>query len=245
MLKLVFGCDYEMSSAYSHNCAINVFDYDGEKWNLLCWDYMNRFDPSQLKDDEKVLFLVRHGQSEANLMDAYGGQYDWKLTPKGIKDAENIRPILAYHQFDKVYCSDLSRAICTQQTALPGRAAVITPLVREIDEGDLVGTGIKDSIEKYGNDFRIRRDYTQFIGESAPAMRKRIEEFLQIVEKDNSQVSIVFAHNGTMNTMLEIAMNADYDRTALESVNCGIHIFMFSNKKWRLVAWNYMYSITE
>jgi hypothetical protein len=43
--------------------------------------------------------------------------------------------------------------------------------------------------------------------------------------------------------MIEIAVKGDYDRTALESVNCGIHIFKFDGRNWRLVCWNYMYKL--
>ena len=194
---------------------------------------------------EKILFLVRHGQSEANILDVFGSQYDYKLTSQGIEEAESIRDTLAMHSYDKVYTSDLSRAINTQKIALPKRDATITPLVREIDEGNLVGTSIKAAAQKYGRDFMIKRDYTDFDGESAAAMQKRIREFLRLVENSNDKTTIVFAHNGTINTMLEIAVKGDYDRTALESVNCGIHIFKYDGCDWRLINWNYMYKITN
>ena len=243
MMRLVFGCDYDYNSVFSHNCAINVFEFDGRQWNLLCWDYMRRFDPQSVGKDEKTLFLVRHGQSEANIQDVFGGQHDYKLTPRGIKEAESIRNTLALHTYDKVYCSDLSRAVTTQKLALPDYEPEITPLVREIDEGNLTGTSISEAAAKYGRDFMIKRDYADFDGETAFEMKERILGFLKLVEQSEHKTSVVIAHNGTINTMLEIAVKADYDRTALESSNCGIHIFKFDGQDWRLVCWNYMYKI--
>ena len=244
MMRLVLGCEYDYHSVFSHNCAIHVFEFNGKQWNLICWDYMNKFDADSVGEGKKVLFLVRHGQSEANIQDVFGGQHDYKLTEQGIKEAESIRDTLALHTFEKVYCSDLSRAVNTQKLALPGYDAETTPLIREIDEGNLVGTSITEAAAKYGREFMVRRDYTDFDGESAPMMKARIEKFLSKVEASDSKVSIAFAHNGTINTMLEIVTKSDYDRTALESANCGIHIFKFDGQGWILTCWNYMYSLT-
>jgi len=243
MLRLIFGCEYDYNSVFSHNCAINVFEYSDGKWRLLCWDYMKPFDEGSIKPDEKVLFMVRHGQSEANIKGVFGGQFDYPLTPRGISEAESIRTTLALHRYDKVYCSDLSRAVTTQKIALPEYEPEITPLVREIDEGDLVGTSISEAGKKYGEEFMIRRDYRDHNGESAPQMKKRIEKFLRLVEQSDHKISIAIAHNGTINTMLEIAVKGDYDRTVLETTNCGIHIFRFDGRDWRLICWNYMYRI--
>ena len=86
------------------------------------------------------VFFVRHGQSIANLQKIYAGQSDVPLTEKGREEAAAIAPILASISFDRVYSSDLSRAIETQQIALPGvEADARSPLIREYDVGDIVG----------------------------------------------------------------------------------------------------------
>jgi len=69
------------------------------------------------------LYLVRHGQSEANEQGVYAGQLDSNLNQRGIIDAralgersELLRPLLlskpqkhdhSYLFFDRVYSSDL------------------------------------------------------------------------------------------------------------------------------------------
>ena len=85
------------------------------------------------------LFLVRHGQTVTNLEQRWTGQMDVALTELGRQEAESIRPILEKFTFDKVFSSDLSRAVITQQLALPGYTAAQTPLLREFDVGTLAG----------------------------------------------------------------------------------------------------------
>ena len=85
------------------------------------------------------LFLVRHGQTTANVDKIYAGQTDVMLTEAGREQAMAIRPILENFQFDKVYTSDLTRAMDTQALALPFEDPIRTPLLREIDVGGATG----------------------------------------------------------------------------------------------------------
>ena len=86
-----------------------------------------------------ILFLVRHGQSVANVTKIYSGHNDVPLTEEGRAQAVALRPVLSELTFDRVYSSDLSRAIDTQLLALPGVEGIRTPLLREIDVGRAAG----------------------------------------------------------------------------------------------------------
>lgn len=84
------------------------------------------------------LFMVRHGQTRANLERFfYGPNDDFPLTPLGQEQAKSIRPILENISFDRVYSSDYLRAIQTQQLALPGVEGIRLPILREMKSGDL------------------------------------------------------------------------------------------------------------
>lgn len=64
----------------------------------------------------KKLYIVRHGQSEANLATKWAGQMDVSLTSKGEKQAEIAAKKLqndAYADIEKIYCSSLKRAYDT------------------------------------------------------------------------------------------------------------------------------------
>lgn len=186
------------------------------------------------------LFLIRHGQTTANLEQFYAGQSDVPLTDRGRREAENIRPILEKFSFDRVYSSDLSRAIGTQKLALPGYTAETTPLLREFDMGTLVGQPFGTALQKMDPAARRARDYTVFGGESGEMVCARLRKFLDSLVADPCDCAAAFVHNGIMGCMLQLVLQAQVDIRAVRTPNCAIHVFDHDGNKWRLLAWNYM-----
>lgn len=188
------------------------------------------------------LFMIRHGQTTANAERILAGQADVPLTELGKQQAEAIRPILAKFQFDRVYSSDLSRAIDTQRLAIPGVEGIRTPLLREIDVGTLVNKGIDEVRQMLGGKSPavIPGQYLDFGGESAQMVSDRLRSFLEILEQDPCENVAAFAHNGVLGVMLQTILNGEIDRTRAYSANCAIHVFEFTKGTWRLLAWNYM-----
>ena len=88
-----------------------------------------------------LLYVIRHGESETNLSH-WTGWNDVNLTDKGRQDAARAGEMLKGIDFDAIYASDLTRALNTAQIALPGCQPKITPLLREINVGDLAGNPI-------------------------------------------------------------------------------------------------------
>lgn len=193
------------------------------------------------------LFLIRHGQTTANLDMVYAGQTDVPLTDLGRQQAEAIRPILAPVSFDKIYSSDLSRAIDTQRLAIPGAEGIRTPLLREYDVGSLVGVDFARGRQLFAQaqtDSSLMRDYSLFGGESPRMVCDRIREFLSMLEAESCENVAAFVHNGIMNSMLRIVLGTEFDTAAVKSQNCAINIFEFDGTRWRLFAWNYMGGIS-
>ena len=188
------------------------------------------------------LFLVRHGQSLANAERYYAGQGDAPLTELGRQQAMGIRDVLKGISFDRVYSSDLSRAIDTQKLALPGAKDVIrTPLIREIHVGELQNSPIAEANQRAKEKGVVLRGdgYAAFGGESVSMMQERVREFLHMLEEDPCDCVAVFAHNGVLTVTLQIVLGVEIDRAAVFSQNCAIHVFEFVDGKWKLLAWNY------
>ena len=188
------------------------------------------------------LYLVRHGQSERNVgKKIYTGQTDVNLTEVGVEQAQAIRPILAPISFDRVYSSDLIRAIRTQENALPFPNPVRTPLIREYDVGELAGKAVDEIVQKYGNDHGKRRDYTGFGGENNAMVDARVGAFLKELEENPAENVAAFTHNGTLVSFLRHVLKADViSPNAAASNNCAIHVMEYDGKAWKLLAWNYM-----
>ena len=187
------------------------------------------------------LFLIRHGQTTANLTSIYAGQTDVPLTDLGRQQAEAIRPILASTSFDKVFSSDLHRAIDTQQLALPGAEGIRTPLLREYDVGTLVGMSFDRGRQLFAQaqSKSLTRDYSLFGGESPLMVRDRVCKFLALLEAEPCEAVAAFVHNGIMNTMLRIVLGTDFDTAGIKSQNCAIHVFEYDGTRWKLLVWNY------
>lgn len=182
------------------------------------------------------LFMIRHGQTVTNLGKIYTGHMDAPLTPLGCTQAEELRPVLSQFHFDKVYSSDLSRAVLTQKLALPDVQGIQTPLLREFDVGSLSGLTFQEAAARYGT----VRDYHPFGGESSEMVSERIRKFLSMLEAEPQDYVAAFVHGGLIKCMLQIVLEADFTKRNVITDNCTIAVFEYNGDKWQLLAWNYM-----
>ncbi|MBH41421.1 MAG: hypothetical protein CL685_01775 [Candidatus Magasanikbacteria bacterium] len=65
-----------------------------------------------------TITLIRHGQTEWNLLKKLQGQRNSPLTKKGVEEAKKLHRITSKEHYDAIYCSDLGRARQTAQYAL-------------------------------------------------------------------------------------------------------------------------------
>ena len=92
------------------------------------------------------LYLIRHGESEANKIDAFAGHSQFNLTEQGRAQAQKAAEYLSTLQVDAIYSSDLPRAY---QTAEPtakrlGMEIITSKQLREIDAGEWEGRTFND-----------------------------------------------------------------------------------------------------
>jgi 2,3-bisphosphoglycerate-dependent phosphoglycerate mutase len=106
---------------------------------------------------DRLLVLLRHGQSEWNLKNLFTGWKDPDLTPQGVAEAKAAGRSLraAGVGFDLVFTSVLLRAQRTTDLLLAEMGAPDLPVVRsaalnERDYGDLAGLNKAEAAEKWG-----------------------------------------------------------------------------------------------
>lgn len=182
------------------------------------------------------LFMIRHGESQANVDRVYAGHVNAPLTACGVDQAIAIRPILRRIPFDRVYSSDLCRAWDTQKHALPDAVCQTTELLREFDVGNLAGQSFVWHKDKIAMD----RDYTPYGGESPEMVCSRLERFLDLLEHEPCENVAAFTHHGVVVCMMRKILGDGFDSSLLHSLNCSVHVFEYTDNKWRLLAWNYM-----
>jgi 2,3-bisphosphoglycerate-dependent phosphoglycerate mutase len=118
--------------------------------------------------NDRLLVLVRHGQSEWNLKNLFTGWKDVDLTEQGVAEARAAgRKLKAQGlKFDVAYTSALKRANRTLDLMLEEMGQSGIPIVRdsalnERDYGDLVGMNKDDARKKWGEEQVLiwRRSY--------------------------------------------------------------------------------------
>jgi phosphoserine phosphatase len=94
-----------------------------------------------------TLYLVRHGESEANAKGIFAGQTDSPLTQRGRAQAEAVALALGHVPLDRIVSSDLSRTRDTAAVIARDRGLTVEPLreLREIDLGSAVGKSWDES----------------------------------------------------------------------------------------------------
>jgi len=165
---------------------------------------------------ERLLVLVRHGQSEWNLKNLFTGWKDPGLTEKGVAEAiEAGRQLKDLKlEFDVAFTSDLSRAQKTLDLILTELAQTDLETIRnqalnERDYGDLTGMNKDEAREKFGEEqvhiWRRSFDVPPPGGESLKMTAERVlpyyhaEILPRVLQGDRT---IVAAHGNSLRALI-------------------------------------------
>jgi len=152
------------------------------------------------------LILVRHGETEGNVRKHNQGQQHGELTKRGIEQAKRTALRLKDTKIDKIYVSDLKRAVDTAAEIIkfhPKTEVTYEPALREqchgIYEGSPYGT-IGKAAEKAGVK---KHHFKPEGGESVVELQERITTFLhKIIHKHKNETVLIVSHGGTIRFFL-------------------------------------------
>ena len=111
-----------------------------------------------MSQPDRLLVLVRHGQSDWNLKNLFTGWRDPDLSPKGVEEAKAAGQRMKAHglTFDVAYTSALSRAQRTLKLACETLGQTLPETrdqaLNERDYGDLSGLNKDDARKKWGEE---------------------------------------------------------------------------------------------
>ncbi len=187
---------------------------------------------------ERLLVLVRHGQSEWNLKNLFTGWRDVDLTEQGIAEARAAgRKLKAQGlSFDVAYTSSLKRAQRTLDLILEEMGQTGIPIYRdqalnERDYGDLVGMNKDDARKKWGEEqvhtWRRSYDVSPPGGESlkdtvARALPYFVQEILPAVLR--GQRVIVSAHGNSLRALVMVLERLTPDGILKRELATGVPI---------------------
>jgi broad specificity phosphatase PhoE len=161
-----------------------------------------------------TLYIVRHGQSEANRDNLCGGQSDSPLTELGISQANEAKQLLSSVKFDAVYSSDLQRAARTAEiiwgSPVPDDHQLLD--LRERSFGELEGQSddkwkalSKQFDEMYGSlplEQRWQHSYADFIEGNAPLV-KRFTASLQSIAQSHQGETVLIGTHGLGHSLIQ------------------------------------------
>lgn len=180
------------------------------------------------------IYLVRHGQTVANLKKIYSGsKTDTPLTSKGRKQALKAANYLKSKKINKIYSSYLGRAVETAKVISnsTGVDIIIDKNLSEIDFGIYEGLTWNEALKRYPketNDWiKQGLEYKFPKGESFYELLKRVKKFfLDINDKD----IVVICHEGVIRAAIINICQIDVNSVWNYEVKNGGIIFVEKNK---------------
>lgn len=184
------------------------------------------------------LYLVRHGESEANRNRLFSLP-TVPLTERGIKDAESVGRVLSKMKFDRVLVSPYTRARQTLEHAMPGVVGEIVDDLHEYDCGCLEGH-TREAMEKTYPDLSesTRVDnYRRFGGESYDDVRARARSLMEYVASLDAENVVAFSHAGFILTFFdEITGREGKEGRNVICQNGSVNVFECKGGKWMVLA---------
>jgi len=187
---------------------------------------------------DRLLVLVRHGQSEWNLKNLFTGWRDVDLTELGIKEARDAgRKLKAQGlAFDVAYTSALKRAQRTLDLMLEELSLTKIPVTRdqalnERDYGDLSGLNKDDARKKWGEEqvhqWRRSYDVQPPGGESlkdtvARTLPYYVKEILPAVLR--GQRTLVAAHGNSLRALVMVLEKLSPKEILAREIGTGVPI---------------------
>lgn len=191
-----------------------------------------------MAQSERLLVLVRHGQSEWNLKNLFTGWRDVDLTEQGIKEAREAgRKLKAQGlSFDVAFTSALKRAQRTLDLLLEEMGQTEIQVFRdqalnERDYGDLVGMNKDDARRKWGDEqvrqWRRSYDAQPPGGESlkdtvARALPYYVQEILPRVLR--GERVLVSAHGNSLRALVMVLERLTPDGILKRELATGVPI---------------------
>lgn len=175
-----------------------------------------------------TLLLLRHGESEGNVLRMIQGWQDYPLTERGHRQAAHAGRRLAASGAVALYSSPLARAADTARAvaATTDLAIEWTPDFREYCFGEAQGMRWDDAAARWG---LADRDWGVGLvpgEEGMERFRARVaRQFEELAARHCDDLAICVLHAGTVGALVEYLCGlSPHEHVALYTGNCGISV---------------------
>ncbi len=198
------------------------------------------------------VYMVRHGETESNVLKKYCGSYEGELTTLGEVQAQELTRKLQGISFYKVYSSPLNRCRRTADIITGHNSKIIDDRLKERDFGIFENKTYEELLKEYPREVESwSKDWINYPipkGESAKEAYDRVKLFMEelqsiesdINNEDNQDANIlVVTHGGVIRLMCSAVLGGDLESFWRISAKPGsLTLFALNKGFWTLEALN-------
>lgn len=179
------------------------------------------------------ILIIRHGESEADLLDVHEGRADFELTERGHRQAEAMaRYVKENYDVSVIYCSTLKRARQTAEHLSEATGIPVTADERlmEFNNGLIAGLERDVANEKYPLVKNLPLHASVYEQESMLEFRCRADYVLSKItsETDPEATVAIVTHGGMINQLYRAFLRLPIDSDiGFATGDTGIH-------EWRI-----------
>ncbi len=180
------------------------------------------------------IYLIRHSESQDDLINCYGGASDWDLTENGIKKVEKFRPTFEKMNVDKIYVSPLKRAYKTVDI-LNKKIKKPVEKVFDLHETNHYGylTGLEKNLAKELFAYLLERPEYQNAsyynrkcmpgGETADELDKRAKSVMKYILKESKSMDriAIITHGGVLRSIFQVILKDKRKLLDIKDVACA------------------------
>ncbi len=196
-----------------------------------------------------TLILERHGQSDGNVLKIFTGHTDLPLTDLGKKQVEkSAEYITENYKIDKIYSSDLTRAMQTAQFVADktGLEIIKSENLRELFAGEWDGQTFAYVEENFAEDWKIWRNDPGNSrctgGESMKEISCRVvSELTRIAEENDGKTVFIATHATPVKVAQCHFKNWDVEdiKNLSFSANASLTVVTYDKGKWTIKLESY------
>ncbi len=158
----------------------------------------------------KTIYLIRHGETQANRDGVFRGRGEVPLSPIGVKQAQELRERFAGLGVQRVISSPLQRAAQTAAICFPGREPELQDLVNNLDLGSWAGRRKKEIAAEEPERWRRWLEEPERMafpgGESLVAVKARTRAFNGLLADAAEESFAVVSHRSVLKALLAEAL---------------------------------------
>lgn len=187
------------------------------------------------------LLIIRHGESEADILNVHEGRADFNLTDKGHIQAQAMADYVSKnHIISKIYSSPLKRAVqtATHLSEATGIPIITDDYLMEFNNGLIAGLSWEEADAKYPRIPDLPVHAAVYEQESKLEFRHRAEYILSkiISENEDDAIIAVVSHGGLINQLYQAFLKLPVSSgISFVTGDTGIHEWLIKGQERYIV----------